>query len=52
MTVVVNEMDVEVQPTEREARGERAPAAKPPDENKLLELFAYEQWRQARLQAD
>lgn len=52
MAVVVNEMDVEVQPDDRESRAERRPQSNAPDENKLLEMFAYEQWRQARLQAD
>jgi hypothetical protein len=52
MAVVVNEMDVEVDSPEREARGERPSAAKPPDEQKLIELLAYEQWKLARLMAD
>ena len=46
MTVVVDEMDVAVESPEREQRGERPAAPKAPDEQKLIELLAYEQWKQ------
>lgn len=52
MTVVVDEMDVAVESPEREQRGERPAAPKAPDEQKLIELLAYEQWKQTRLMAD
>ncbi|HTU67537.1 MAG TPA: hypothetical protein VMF52_16425 [Steroidobacteraceae bacterium] len=53
MAVVVNEMDVEVDAPERESRADRAAAApRAPDEHKIAELIAYEQWKLARLMAD
>jgi hypothetical protein len=52
MTVQVSELEVDVAPPKSEPRGENAPAPKAPDERKLLEALAYEQWILSRLAAD